>query len=713
MKYFENKSKQYNDFLEYNNFILAYKRLQTAGRNLYKTLYMNDLKIFGIYLEKNIQSLIYKIKEGSYNYGKALKYYLPKNNGRIRPITICSITDLIIYQALVNIISKATANEFKNYYNKFIYGNILNEIDTKDSIFFFKPWKKQWKIYSQLHDKFFNEGYVYLCEFDIASFFDTINHNILKGMLLDYKVSSDLVETLIELLLYMSKDSSRGIYYSSSGIPQGPIASSYLADLYLHYIDKKLINYTLGKKSNMKYIRYVDDIKIYTTNEPERDKNIVQLDLLSRDIGLIPQNSKILKRKMDNPEREIREQFRQFSQWANEYKKGNYVLRKSTHKKLKKKLLKKTKIENGSFEVDKTILSYSMYKLNKDDEIKKYIFNNFKFLYSNIEPVLFYLSRYYKDDYFVKLKIKDYLLEYNFVFDYIYALIFKYFKNIDYDRKIFKLHYNEENQYWLKRYYMLDWLYENKKYDLIKSLTDNIEIVNRKINYFKSQIVTDYDTKVLNMKRLMRSSNIVDALSSTYYYNNEFIMEYMLKKTNEKRFNEFVENILSEKKIDFINTFFRNECSIYNSNCLFNENIFKPKSYIEMKKSWIIFCNYRKIDPSVAFMNINIFNHILIIELNRFFNEKIKSKDYGTILNEIKWPSNLLTLRDTFININDLRNQRTYSHPFDKNGEIRSKIKFNELEYFVKKELKSLDELIIYFEKLDINNYNCYQKAII
>lgn len=58
---------------------------------------MNHLKIFEIYLKKNIQSLIYKITEENYNYGKSLKYYFPKNNVRIRLITICSITDLIIY----------------------------------------------------------------------------------------------------------------------------------------------------------------------------------------------------------------------------------------------------------------------------------------------------------------------------------------------------------------------------------------------------------------------------------------------------------------------------------------------------------------------------------------------------------------------------------------------------------------------------------------
>lgn len=693
---FEKSSEQYCDFLNSDNFILAYKRLQTAGRNLYKSVYMHELKIFGVYLEKNVENLVYQIKEKSYSYGKSLKYYLPKANGAVRPITLPTFTDLLIYQALINVISKVTVGELKDYYNKALYGNILNEIDNEDSIFLFKQWKKQWRKYSELHDEFFSNGFVYLCEFDISSFFDTINHEILKQILLEYGVSGDVANTLIDLLFHVSKDDFRKTYYSSTGIPQGPIASFYLADLYLHYIDKKLIDNTLGPKSEMKYIRYVDDIKIYTKNEFERDKRLSQLELLSRDIALIPQSSKIAKRKMDNPEREVRNQFKQFSKWADEHRKGNYNLKKSTHKKLKRLLFKEISKKNGKF---KTVLSYSMYKLNKDDDIKNYIFENFSSLLCNIESILFYLNKHYNDDSVVKSKIKEYLMSNKYIFDHVYAMIFKYFHNIDYDTSIFDMHYKGQDQYWLKKYYMLDWLYRNNKEHLIMSLSDDVEIVNRRINYFKSKIVSDYDTRVLNMNKLIVSSNTIDALSAIYYYDNEFTVECIFKGTEEKGLNKFINNILKDEKVDFINDFFRSECNILNSNYLFNETVFESESYSEMKKTWITFCNYRKIDSSVAFMNINIFNHILVVQLNKFFEEIINSKEYGSMLTEIKWPSNLMTLRDTFIEINNWRNQKTYSHPFNKDGKIRVKIKYNELENYVAKEIKALKELILYFEK--------------
>lgn len=55
---------QFDDFLTPGNFHLAFERLQTASRNLYKELYSEDLQIFGLFLDDNINLLIHDIEQG-------------------------------------------------------------------------------------------------------------------------------------------------------------------------------------------------------------------------------------------------------------------------------------------------------------------------------------------------------------------------------------------------------------------------------------------------------------------------------------------------------------------------------------------------------------------------------------------------------------------------------------------------------------------------
>lgn len=56
-------TNQFEDFLTPENFHLAFKRLQTASRDLYKELYYEDLLIFGLFLDENINLLLHEIEQ--------------------------------------------------------------------------------------------------------------------------------------------------------------------------------------------------------------------------------------------------------------------------------------------------------------------------------------------------------------------------------------------------------------------------------------------------------------------------------------------------------------------------------------------------------------------------------------------------------------------------------------------------------------------------
>ena len=69
---------QFNSFLSKDNFILAFKRLQTAPRNLYKELYGEDLQIFGLFLEENIKNLLNEIDTNIFKSESSYKIFIPR-----------------------------------------------------------------------------------------------------------------------------------------------------------------------------------------------------------------------------------------------------------------------------------------------------------------------------------------------------------------------------------------------------------------------------------------------------------------------------------------------------------------------------------------------------------------------------------------------------------------------------------------------------------
>lgn len=85
------------------------------------------------------------------------------------------------------------------------------------------------------------------------------------------------------------------------GIPQGPLASGILSELVLQIFDG---NRRLPK--GVKYLRYVDDIRIYAKNEKSLRKSLISLDYSSKFVGLFPQSSKIKIHKVRSVSEEIK-----------------------------------------------------------------------------------------------------------------------------------------------------------------------------------------------------------------------------------------------------------------------------------------------------------------------------------------------------------------------------------------------------------------------
>lgn len=698
--------KQYDKFLTLENFELAFYRLKTAQKNLYKSIYYTDLKIFETFLQNNLITLIDQLKTKTYKPEKSHKIFIPKKNELVRPLSMLKFTDLIVYQAITNIISDYSFDKIAPRYGNTIFGNIVNTSNSgvKDKIFFYQPWKKSWKKFSERSVKYFEDGYKYISEFDIASFFDTIDHSILIQILQnDYQIEEEITSLLSDCLETWTADFNHKTFVAKHGIPQGPLSSPFLADIYLMYLDDEI---TTKGKLDIKYLRYVDDIRILSKNKRISRKAIAALDLISRDLGLIPQANKIFIKEVTDIKQEIKIQNNKFSAINKEFNKEtegkkSKSLKLKTHKNLKKRFLDCFEINETIRKeeyLDKTLISFSLYKLNKDTEVKDIVLINYELLLTHFEGILFYLKKHYPKDTSVISFLNKILTDEDILFHHLTALIFKWFPKIDFNEEIFENYVSKVNRNWLVRYYMVDWLYENNKRELFELLlveNGRNYFIERKINDYKFILSTDRTYKKLFTIKLLKETNDLLALQGLYLSIRN--LNFFLGLNNNSEYNSYVKKITGGYSVDYINTILKDEYKIISPETFFNRTIWEDdNTYNALNESLVTYEKFRNTEPSIAILNLNTFNNLCFDKICERLNLSKPAKEFGVNLDSKIINDELPKSNRYWMEINSKRNQKTEAHPYDKYGNVRIKIKKDELQKLHNKEILTLEEICSY-----------------
>lgn len=298
-------SSDYKKAFSENNLYKAWGWLLKNREYRYKNFFRNTYSAYALASSENIKNLSNRIlKTKSYQAHNSCKIYLLKPTGLLRKISLLTIEDQIVYQAIINIIAeKHYSKNQKNLYLK-SFGYIY---DTNNKKFFYDKWEYGYKKFNdKIKELYFND-LEYLASFDLASYYDAIDHKVIKHFLInELKVHADLVYLLIQLLEKWSSCDKKILH--GHGIPQGPMSSGLLSEIILSHFDNsfnEIDNKKDDKKS--KYIRYVDDIRVLTNKEELIRQSIVDLDLLSKQVGLFPQGNKINLHKIKDINSEIKE----------------------------------------------------------------------------------------------------------------------------------------------------------------------------------------------------------------------------------------------------------------------------------------------------------------------------------------------------------------------------------------------------------------------
>lgn len=202
-----------------NMYLLAYQRIYANEGNMTKGT--DGLTIDGMSLDR-IHSLIEKIKDESYQPKPSRRTYIPKKNGKKRPLGIPSFDDKLV-QEVIRMILEAV---YEGCFEKSSHG--------------FRPNRSCHTALQEIQCNF--TGVKWFIEGDIKGFFDNINHNVMIGIL-GKKIKDDRFLRLIRKFLNAGYMEDWQYHNTFSGTPQGGIVSPILANIYLDELDKYMKEY--------------------------------------------------------------------------------------------------------------------------------------------------------------------------------------------------------------------------------------------------------------------------------------------------------------------------------------------------------------------------------------------------------------------------------------------------------------------------------------
>ncbi|WP_378211413.1 reverse transcriptase domain-containing protein, partial [Anoxybacteroides rupiense] len=239
-----------------------------------------EIEFYDQYIHEIILDLHAKLNKEQYAFSDKQIFPMPKNSGLLRRKSFMSIEDQIVSHAILNFIGKKIDSKFY-YWN---CGNRILKKNTNFSAQTFVPYLKQYNKFLNHTIYLINKGYRWVCETDIVSYFDHIDHEILlsklKKHLKDEKYSY-ITHVLIPSFLN-SNYSYNGIRKRfSKGIPQGGALSYFLSNVYLNELDHNMKDYT-----GIKYLRYVDDIRLLGETKQEVEEFLLQLQAGLWELGL-------------------------------------------------------------------------------------------------------------------------------------------------------------------------------------------------------------------------------------------------------------------------------------------------------------------------------------------------------------------------------------------------------------------------------------------
>lgn len=285
-----------NDAYDPANLERAWRWIRSNPNSEYKSYFRNAYSHFALADVVLLKDLQKRLKRGTYQPSHACKIFYPKRSGILRPYTLLTVEDQIVYQSLVNVVAEKLFPHVKARYLTETFGHLYAG---KTSIWFYRKWSDGYAAFNKTARQAFGKGLTFTASFDLTAYYDSLDHGVLRHFMAEVGCDQDFCSVLTNYLSLWTATERR--VYHNHGIPQGPLGSGLLSEVVLQHFDS---NY--GDPRRVRYMRYVDDIRLFAATHRELREMIVNLDLLSKDVGLFPQSSKIEIHEVTDIESELK-----------------------------------------------------------------------------------------------------------------------------------------------------------------------------------------------------------------------------------------------------------------------------------------------------------------------------------------------------------------------------------------------------------------------